>query len=105
MSNLLRAVPLPVIQHPRLPSSTSLAEIYGRCRELLPTMVVTPTYMPWFHTSQEWGMVWCNEVIASLSPQTSLRYSLVKHLGTHDLQHQTIRVGASCLHNSLNMTL
>jgi hypothetical protein len=31
------------------------------------------------------GMVWCNEVIASRSPQTSLHPSLLIPLGTHDL--------------------
>jgi hypothetical protein len=105
MSNLFQAVPLPVIQHPWVPSSTSLAKIHRRCCELLPSMVVTLTCMPQFHTSQEWGMVWCNEVIASLSPQTSLRPSLVKPLATHDLQPQTVRVSTSYLHNSLDMTL
>jgi hypothetical protein len=66
--------------------------------------VVTLASMPWFHTSQEWGMVQCNEVIASLSLQTSLCPSLVKPLGTHDLQPQTVRVSASCLHSSLGVT-
>jgi hypothetical protein len=32
--------------------------------------------LPWFHTSQEVGMVQCNEVIASLSLQFSSRHSL-----------------------------
>jgi hypothetical protein len=49
-------------------------------------------------------MVQCNEVIAFLSPQTSSRPSLVRPLGTHDLQPQTVRVGASCLRSSLGMT-
>jgi hypothetical protein len=61
--------------------------------------------MPRFHTFQVWGMVRYNAVIASLSPQTSLRYSLVKPLGTHDLQPQTIKVGVSFLHNSLDVIL
>jgi hypothetical protein len=50
-------------------------------------------------------MVQCNEVITSLLPQTSLHPSLVKPLGTHDLQPQTVRVSASYLHNSLDVTL
>jgi hypothetical protein len=104
MSNLSRVVPLPVIPQPRVPSSTTLAAICGRCHELLPMMVVTPACMPRFHTSQEWGMVQCNKVIASLSVQISSHPSLVKPLGTHDLQSQTIRVGASYLHSSLGMT-
>jgi hypothetical protein len=67
MSSLSRVVPLLAIQHPWVPSNTSLAEICGRSRELLPMMVVTLTCMPPFHTSQELGMVKYNEVIASLS--------------------------------------
>jgi hypothetical protein len=98
-------VPFPVIQHPRVPSSTSLVEICGRCRELLPTMVVTPTCMPRFHTSQVWGMVRCSKVIAFLSLQTSLRPSLMKPSSAHDLQPQTVKVGVSCLHSSLGVTL
>jgi hypothetical protein len=105
MSKLLRAVQLPVIQHPRVPSSTSLANIHGSCHELLLMTVVTLTCMPRFHTSQEWGMVWCIEVIASLLLQTFLRPSLVKPLGTHDLQPQFVRVSASYLYSSLGMTL
>jgi hypothetical protein len=67
--------------------------------------VVTPTYMPWFHTSQEWGMVQCNEVIASLSFQIASRLSLVKPLAIRDLQPQTVMVDASCLYSSLDATL
>jgi hypothetical protein len=68
-------------------------------------MVATPAYMPLFHTSQEWGMVQCNKVIASLSLQISSRPSLAKSLGIRDLQPQTIMVDASCLHSSLDVTL
>jgi hypothetical protein len=46
MSSLFRGVPLSVIEHPRVPSSTSLAEICGRCHELLPTTVVILACMP-----------------------------------------------------------
>jgi hypothetical protein len=60
--------------------------------------------LPWFHTSQEVGMVQCNKVIASLSLQFSSRHSLVKPLGTHDLQPETVRVSTSCLHSSLGVT-
>jgi hypothetical protein len=67
-------------------------------------MVVTPAYMPRFHTSHEWGMVQCNEVIASLSLQISSRPSLVKPLGIHDLPPQTIMVDISYLHSSLGVT-
>jgi hypothetical protein len=66
--------------------------------------VVTLACMPWFHTSQEWGMIQCNEVIASLSLQISLRPSLVKHLSIRGLQTQTVMIDASYLHNSLGMT-
>jgi hypothetical protein len=52
MSSLLRVTPLSAIQHPRLPSSTSLAKIRGRCHELLPTAGVIIGCMPQFHTSQ-----------------------------------------------------
>jgi hypothetical protein len=68
-------------------------------------MVVTPTYMPWSHTSQEWGMVQCNEMIASLSFQIASRLSLAKPLGIRDLQPQTVMVDASCLHSSIDVTL
>jgi hypothetical protein len=105
MSSLSRVVPLPAIQHPRVPSNTSLAEIHGRCHELLPMTVVTPTCMPPFHTSQELGMVQYNEVIASLSLQISSHPSLVKPLSMRGLQPQPIKVGASCLHSSLDATL
>jgi hypothetical protein len=102
MSNLSWEVPLPAIPHPRVPLSTFA--IRGRCRGLLPTTVVIPACMPRFHISQEWEMVWCNEVIASLLPQTSSCPLLVKPLGTHDLRPQTIRVGATYLHSSLGVT-
>jgi hypothetical protein len=78
MSIPSRVVLHPAIQHPRVPSSTSLAEIRGRCHELLRTIMVIPACMPPFHTSQELGMVQYNEVIASLSLQISLRPSLAK---------------------------
>jgi hypothetical protein len=42
--------PLLAIQHPRVPSNTSLTEIHGRCRELLPMAVVNPACMSPFHT-------------------------------------------------------
>jgi hypothetical protein len=67
-------------------------------------MVVTPASKLRFHISQGWGMVWYSEVLVSLSPQTSSRPSLAKPLSTHDLQHQTLRVDASYLHNSLDVT-
>jgi hypothetical protein len=67
--------------------------------------VVTPAYVPQFHTSQEWEMIQCNEVIASLSLQISLRPSLGKPLGIRDLQPQTVMVDASYLHSSLDVTL
>jgi hypothetical protein len=67
-------------------------------------MVVTTAYMPRIHTSQEWGMVQCNEVIAFLSFPIASRLSLVKPLGICDLQPQTIMVDVSCLHSSLNVT-
>jgi hypothetical protein len=105
MSNLTRAVPLLEIQHPRVPSSTSSATICERCHGLLPMTMVTPAYMPRFHTSQEWEMVQCNEVIASLSLQISLCPSLAKPLGIFDFQPQTIMVDTSCLHSTLGMTL
>jgi hypothetical protein len=88
-----------------VPSNASLAEICGRCRELLPMTVVTLTCMPPSHTSPELGMVQYNEVIASLSLQISSRPSLAKPLSTRGLQPQTVRVGASCLHSSLGTTL
>jgi hypothetical protein len=105
MSSPSRVVPLPAIQHPRVPSNTSIAEIRERCRELLPMMVATLTCMPPFHTSQELGMVQYNEVIASLSLQISSRPSLAKPLSTRGLQPQTVKVGASCLHSSFGTTL
>jgi hypothetical protein len=105
MSNPCRVVPLPVIQYPRVASNTSLAEIRGRCRELLPMMVVTLTKMPPSHTSPELGMVQYNEVTASLSLQISSRPSLAKPLSTRGLQPQTVRVGASCLRSSLSTAL
>jgi hypothetical protein len=105
MSNPCRAVPLPVIQHPRVLSNTSLAAIRGRYRELLPMMVVTLTCMPPSHTSTEFETVQYNEVIASLSLQISSRPSSVKPLSTRGLQPQTVRVGTSCLHSSLGTAL
>jgi hypothetical protein len=105
MSSLLRVVPLPAIQYPWVPLSTSLAEIRGRCHEPLPTMMVIPTCMPHFHTSQVWGMARCSEVITFLSLQTSSRPSLAKPLDTHVLHPQTVKVYASYLHNSLSVTL
>jgi hypothetical protein len=101
MSNLTRVVPLPIIPHPLMLSSICLAATRERCHRLLPMTVVTPTYMPRFHTSQEWGMVQCNEVIASFSLQISSRPSLVKPLGICDLQPQTVMVDASCLSSPL----
>jgi ribosomal protein L40E len=41
MSSPFRVVPLLAIQHPRVHSNTSLVEICGRCRELIPMTVVT----------------------------------------------------------------
>jgi hypothetical protein len=105
MSNLCRAVPLPVIQYARVASNTSLAAIRGRCRELLPIMVVTLTCMPPSHTSPELGMVQYNEVITSLPLRIFSRPSLAKPLSTRGLQPQTLRVGASCLHTSLGVAL
>jgi hypothetical protein len=104
MSNLTRVVSPSVIPHPRVPSSTSSAATCGRCLGLLPMIVLTPAYVPRFHTSQEWGMVQCNEVIASLSSQIASHLSLVKPLGIRDLQPQTVMVDASCLHSSLDVT-
>jgi hypothetical protein len=104
MSNLTRVVPFLVIPHPRVPSSSSLAMTRGRCRGLLLMTVVTPAYMPRFHTSQEWGMVQCNKVIASLSLQISSLPTLVKPLGIRDLQPQTVMVDVSYLHSSLGAT-
>jgi hypothetical protein len=83
----------------------SLAEIHGRCHELLPMTVVTLIYMPPFQTSRELGMVQYNKVIASLLLQISSRPSLTKPLSARGLQPQTIKVGASCLHSSLGATL
>jgi hypothetical protein len=105
MSNLTRLVPLLVVPHPWVPSSTSSVATYGKCHGPLPMTVVTLAYMPRFHTSQEWGMVQCIEVIASLSLQISSRPSLVKTLGIRDLQPQTIMVDASYLHSSLEVNL
>jgi hypothetical protein len=105
MSSLSQVVPLSAIQHPRVPSNTSLADIRGRCHELLPMMVVTPICMPPFHTAQELGMVQYNEVIASLLLQFSSCPLLAKPLSTRDLQPQTIKVGTSCLQSSLGATL
>jgi hypothetical protein len=105
MSNLTRGVLLLILQHPLVPSSTSLAVIRGRCHGLLPTTVVILACMPPFHTSQELGMVQYNEVIASLSLQISSRPSLVKPLSIRGLQPQTIKVSISCLHSSLGATL
>jgi hypothetical protein len=82
-------VPLPAIQHPRVPSNTSFTEIRGRCRELLLMMVVTPTCMPPFHTSQELGTTQYNEVITSLSLQISSHPLLVKPLSILGLQPQS----------------
>jgi hypothetical protein len=76
----------------------------GRCHELLPWMTVTLTCMSRSHISQGWGIVWCSEVLVFISPQTSSHPSLAKPLSTHDLQPQTLRVGISCLHNSLDVT-
>jgi hypothetical protein len=50
-------------------------------------------------------MARCSEVIAFLSLQTSLCPSLAKPLSTHDLYPQTVKIGISCLHSSLGMTL
>jgi hypothetical protein len=47
----------------------------------------------------------CSEVTTFPSSQTSSLPSWVKPLGIHDLQPQTLRVNASCLHNSLSVTL
>jgi hypothetical protein len=105
MSNLTRGVPLLVLQHPLVHSSTSLVVIRERCRGLLPTMVVISACMPHFHTSQELEMVQYNEVIASLSLQISSRPLLVKPLSIRGLQPQTVKVGVSYLHNSLGVTL
>jgi hypothetical protein len=105
MSNLTRVVPPPVTPYPQVPSSTSSAVTHGRCHGLLSMMVVTPAYVPQFHTSQEWEMIQCNEVIASLSLQISSRPSLGKPLGIRDLQPQTVMVDASYLHSSLDVTL
>jgi hypothetical protein len=105
MSNPCRAVSLPAIQHPWVPSNTSLAKICGRCHELLPMMTVTLTCMPHSHTSPELGMVQYNEAITSLSLQIFSCPSLAKHLSTRGLQPQTVRVGASCLHSSLGVAL
>jgi hypothetical protein len=105
MSNLIRAMPLPAIPYSRVPSSISSAAICGRCRRLQPTTVVIPACMPHFHTSQVWGMARCSEVMALLSLQNSLRLSLAKPSSTHDLQPQTVKVGVSCLHSSLGVTL
>jgi hypothetical protein len=105
MPNLTRGVPLLVLQHPLVPSSTYLATIRGRYRGLLPMMVVIPASMPPFHTSQVWGMTRCSETIAFLLLQISLCPSLVKPSSTHDLQPQTIKVSASCLRSSLGVTL
>jgi hypothetical protein len=105
MSSLPRVVPLPAIQHSRVPSNTSLAKICERYHELLPIMVVTLTCMPPSHTSQELWMVQYNKVIASLSLQISSRPSLVKPLSTRGLQPQTVKVGVSYLHSSLGATL
>jgi hypothetical protein len=105
MLSLSRVVPLLAIQHPRVPSNTSLAEIRGRCRELLPMIVVTPTCMAPSYTSQELEMVQYNEVIASLSLQISSHRSLAKPLSIRGLPPQTVKVSASCLHSSLGITL
>jgi hypothetical protein len=105
MSSLSQVVPLLAIQHPRVPSNTSLAKIHGRCHEQLPMTVATPTCMAPSHTSQELGMVQYNEVIASLLLQISSCSSLVKPLSRHGLQPQIVKVGASCLHSSLSVTL
>jgi hypothetical protein len=105
MSSLSRVVPLSAIQHPRVPTNTSLAEIHERCHELLPMTVVTPTCIPPFHTSQELEIVQYNEVIASLSLQIFSRPSLAKPLSTCGLPPQTVKVDASCLYSSLGATL
>jgi hypothetical protein len=105
MSNPCRAVPLPIIQYSRVASNTSLAAIRGRCRELLPMMVLALTCMPPSHTSPELGMIQYNEVTTFLSLQISSRPSLVKPLSTRGLQPQTVRVGASCLRSSLGAAL
>jgi hypothetical protein len=104
MSNLTRVVPPPVIPHSRLPLSTFSAATHGRFHGLLPMTMVTLAYMPRFHTSQEWRMVQCNEVIASLSLQISSLSSLVKPLGIRDLQPQIVMVDVSYLHSSLGVT-
>jgi hypothetical protein len=102
MLNLTRAVPLPVVPYPRMPSSISSAMTCGICCGLLSVTVVTPAYMLLFHTSKEWGMIQCNEVIASLPFQITSRLSLMKLLGIHDLQPQTVMVDTSCLYSSLD---
>jgi hypothetical protein len=69
MSNLLRAVSLLAVLHPRLLSDTSSAMTHGRCHELLPMMVVTLVCMPQVYTSGVWEMVQCSEVLTFLSSQ------------------------------------
>jgi hypothetical protein len=49
------------------------------------------------------GTVRCSDVLIFLSPQTSSRLSWAKPSNTHDFQHQTSKVDASCLHKSLGM--
>jgi hypothetical protein len=102
MSNLSRAVSLLVILHLRVPLSTSLVATRLRCHKLQPMMAVSLACMPWVHISQGWEKVQSIEVLTSLSLQTSSRPSLGKPFGIHVLQPQTLRVGASCLHNSLD---
>jgi hypothetical protein len=104
MSSLPWAASLYAIEHLWVPLSTSSAVTYGRYHELLPTTVVSPAFMPCFHISQGWGIVWCSEVPTLLSSQTSSHPSSTKLLGTHDVKPQTLRIGTSCLHNSLGVT-
>jgi hypothetical protein len=66
-TSLHRAVPLQVIQHPRVLSNISSTMKHGRYHELLPMMMVTSTCKPRFHTSQVWEMVWYREVLIFLS--------------------------------------
>jgi hypothetical protein len=60
---------------------------------------------PRSHISQGWQMVRCSEALTFLSPQTSLHLSLARHSSTHDFHLRTPRVGASCLHRSLGVTM
>jgi hypothetical protein len=103
-SSLPQAMSVRAIWHPWVHSSTSLVVTHGRCRELLPTTVVSPTCKPRVHISWELVMVWCSEVLTFLWPETSSRPSLAKPLDTRDFQLRTPRIDASYLHNSLGVT-